>query len=129
MAACSGVFTATQSTTTRRALRRLRPAGRGARRAVPDREPDLGIAPPGRGPRGPGRENARQAAGTREHPGTARDVGVRQDVYLRAAALRSLIDIEGAASLRPWLERLSRDAPIAVREVARRALEDTAGEQ
>lgn len=51
-----------------------------------------------------------------------------KDVYLRAAALRSLIEIEGAASLRPWLEHLSRDAPVTVRDVARRALEDSVGE-
>jgi len=49
-----------------------------------------------------------------------------KDVYLRAAALRSLIDIEGAGSLRPWLEHLSRDAPVTVRDVAQQALEDMA---
>lgn len=49
------------------------------------------------------------------------------DVYLRAAALRSLIDIEGAGPLRPWLERLSRDAPFGLRDIAMRALQDTAG--
>lgn len=52
-----------------------------------------------------------------------------KDVYLRAAALHSLIDIEGAGSLCPWLEHLSRDAPVTVRHVAQRALEDTPGGQ
>ena len=51
-----------------------------------------------------------------------------KDVYLRAAALRSLIDIEGARPLRPWLERLSRDAPFNLRSIALQALEDTADE-
>jgi HEAT repeat protein len=51
-----------------------------------------------------------------------------KDVYLRAAALRSLIDIEEAGTLRPWLERLSRDAPFSLRDIAMRALQDTVGE-
>ncbi len=50
------------------------------------------------------------------------------DIYLRAAALRSLIAIEGAGSLRPWLNELSRSAPFSVRAIARRALEGTAGD-
>jgi len=45
------------------------------------------------------------------------------DVYLRAAALRSLIAIEGAEALRPWLDELSRVAPFTVRAIARQALE------
>ena len=45
------------------------------------------------------------------------------DIYLRAAALRSLIAIEGADSLRPWLDRLSRHAPLTVRGIAREALD------
>ena len=44
------------------------------------------------------------------------------DVYLRAEALRSLIAIEGAEALRPWLEQLSRDAPLMMRDIARKAL-------
>ena len=51
-----------------------------------------------------------------------------KDVYLRAAALRSLIDIEGARPRRPWLELLSRDAPFNLRSIALQALEDTADE-
>ncbi|MGH3214614.1 MAG: HEAT repeat domain-containing protein [Trebonia sp.] len=51
-----------------------------------------------------------------------------KDIYLRAAALRSLIDIEGARPLRSWLERLSQDAPYNLRNIALRALDDTAGE-
>jgi HEAT repeat protein len=47
-----------------------------------------------------------------------------KDVYLRAAAVRSLIGIEGAGPLRPWLEHLSQDAPFMVRNIARRALAD-----
>jgi hypothetical protein len=44
------------------------------------------------------------------------------DVYLRAEALRSIIVIEGAETLRPWLERLGRGAPIILRDIARQAL-------
>lgn len=44
------------------------------------------------------------------------------DIYLRAEALRSLIVIEGAGPLRPWLERLGRDAPVILRDIARQAL-------
>jgi hypothetical protein len=44
------------------------------------------------------------------------------DIYLRAEALRSLIAIEGAEPLRPWLEQLCRDAPFMLRDVARQAL-------
>jgi len=55
-------------------------------------------------------------------------VNAGNDVYLRAAALRSLIAIEGAERLRPWLEELSRVPPLTVRDVARRALEGTAGD-
>jgi HEAT repeat protein len=46
------------------------------------------------------------------------------DVYLRAEALRSLIAIEGADVLRPWLEQLSREAPFILRGIARKALDD-----
>jgi hypothetical protein len=51
------------------------------------------------------------------------------DIYLRAAALRSLIAIEeangsmGVESLRPWLDTLSRHAPLNVRGIAREALD------
>ena len=51
-----------------------------------------------------------------------------RDIYLRAAALRSLIAIEGAGALRPWLDELSQSAPFNVRAVARRALDQTAGD-
>ena len=51
-----------------------------------------------------------------------------KDIYLRAAALRSLITIEGAQALRPWLEQLSRTGPLNVREIARQALETTPGD-
>lgn len=46
-----------------------------------------------------------------------------KDIYLRAAALHSLIEIEGAEALRPWLDELSRTAPFSVRAIARHALE------
>jgi HEAT repeat protein len=44
------------------------------------------------------------------------------DIYIRAEALRSLIAIEGAEALRPWLKALSRDSPFNVRDIAREAL-------
>jgi len=47
-----------------------------------------------------------------------------RDIYLREAALRSLLKIEGAVSLGHWLVELSRSAPFNVREVARQALEE-----
>jgi len=46
----------------------------------------------------------------------------RGDIYVRAAALRSVIEIEGSGPLRRWLEELSRSAPFNVRAIARRAL-------
>lgn len=49
-----------------------------------------------------------------------------KDIYLRAAALRSLIAIEGAGPLRCWLTELSRAAPFNVRAIARQALEGPA---
>lgn len=54
-----------------------------------------------------------------------------KDVYLRAAALRSLIDIEGTGPLRPWLVDLSQAAPFILRNIALQALrelEETAAE-
>ncbi len=51
-----------------------------------------------------------------------------RDIFLRAAALRSLIAIEGVESLRPWLDELSRAAPVNVRTIARRALDEGAGD-
>jgi hypothetical protein len=48
-----------------------------------------------------------------------------KDIYLRAAALRSVIAIEGAESLRGWLEELSRDGPFNVRAIAGQALNGT----
>ena len=44
------------------------------------------------------------------------------DIYLRTAALQSLIAIAGVDPLRSWLEELSRAAPVTVREAAGRAL-------
>jgi hypothetical protein len=64
-----------------------------------------------------GRLRARESAGALRE---AAEAGA--DVYVRAEALRSLIAIEGAGSLRRWLETLSRDAPYAVRDIAREAL-------
>jgi HEAT repeat protein len=49
------------------------------------------------------------------------------DVFLRAAALQSLLAIEGAESLRPWLDELSRIGPVNVRAIAVQALEEAAG--
>ncbi len=45
-----------------------------------------------------------------------------KDIYLRAEALRSLIAIEGAEQLGPWLDELSRTGPFNVRAIAREAL-------
>lgn len=45
------------------------------------------------------------------------------DVYLRAEALRSLIAIEGVERLSPRLDALRRDAPLNMRDIARKALE------
>ncbi len=50
-----------------------------------------------------------------------------RDIYLRAAALESLLAIEGATALRPWLEELSRVGSFNVRAIARRALEAVGG--
>jgi hypothetical protein len=47
------------------------------------------------------------------------------DIYLRAAALRSVVEIEGVESLRGWLDELSRDGPFNVRAIARQALNRT----
>lgn len=44
------------------------------------------------------------------------------DIYVREAALRSVIEIEGTAPLRHWLEELSRSAPVNVRTIATEAL-------
>ena len=46
----------------------------------------------------------------------------RGDIYVREAALRSVIEIEGSGPLRHWLEELSRSAPFNVRAVAGQAL-------
>ncbi len=52
------------------------------------------------------------------------------DIFVRAAALRSLIAIEGVEPLRPLLRRLSQAgaAPVNVRAIARQALEEAAGD-
>lgn len=55
-------------------------------------------------------------------PALREAVASGRDVYLRAAAVRSLIAIEGTAPLRPWLDELSRVAPVTLREIARQAL-------
>jgi HEAT repeats len=52
-----------------------------------------------------------------------------KDIYLRAAALESLLAIEGAEALRPWLEALSRTGPFNVRAIARRALDGPGGSE
>jgi len=44
------------------------------------------------------------------------------DIYLREAALRSILEIEGAGPLRQWLEEVSRSAPFNVRIIAQQAL-------
>ena len=68
-----------------------------------------------------GRLRAREAV-----PALSGAVEGGSDVYLRAAALRRLIAIEGAESLRPWLDELSKAAPFNVRAIARRAPEEAA---
>jgi HEAT repeat protein len=129
MSAWTGVFTATQSTTTRQALatfaasRLRRPAGF---RGLGALSGPWGIRTGDRGVQAAktlGRLWARESI-----PALRATAKSGKDVYLRAAALRSLIDIEGARPLRPWLERLSRDAPFNLRNIALRALEDTADE-
>jgi len=49
------------------------------------------------------------------------------DVYVRGAALVSVIAISGQGPLRPWLEELADSAPFNVRMIARRALRSAAG--
>ena len=68
-----------------------------------------------------GRLRARESV-----PALCEAVRSGHDVYLRAAALRSLIAIEGTEVLRPWLAELSQGAPVTVREIARQALEEAA---
>ena len=70
-----------------------------------------------------GRLRAREAI-----PALREAAGAGKDVYLRAEALRSLIAITGAEPLRPWLDELSRSAPVTMRDIARRALEAAAGD-
>jgi HEAT repeats len=70
-----------------------------------------------------GRLRARQSV-----PALREAVEAGNDVYLRAAALGSLIAIEGVEPLRTWLEELSRVPPFLVRDLARRALAGTAGD-
>ena len=70
-----------------------------------------------------GRLRARESA-----PALREAVEAGNDVYLRAAALRSLIAIEGVEPLRPWLDELSRVPPVHVRDIARRALQGTGGD-
>ena len=70
-----------------------------------------------------GRLRARESV-----PALREAVEAGNDIYLRAAALRSLIAIEGVEPLRPWLAELSRVPPVTVRDIARRALEETGGD-
>lgn len=67
-----------------------------------------------------GRLRARESV-----PALREAVEAGNDIYLRAAALRSLIAIEGVEPLRPWLDELSRIPPFTVRDIARRAMEGT----
>jgi len=55
-------------------------------------------------------------------PALCRTAETGPDIYLRGEALRSVLAIEGADSLRPWLKTLSRCAPFTVRAIAREAL-------
>lgn len=50
-----------------------------------------------------------------------------KDIYVRAAALESLLAIEGVEALRPWLEALSRVGSANVRAIARRVLDVPGG--
>jgi hypothetical protein len=47
-----------------------------------------------------------------------------KDIYLREAALRSVLAIGGADAIWRWLNELSGSAPFNVRDVARQALLD-----
>jgi HEAT repeats len=64
-----------------------------------------------------GRLRARQAV-----PALRAAAQNRGDIYVREAALRSVIEIEGPGPLQRWLEELSQSAPFNVRAVARQAL-------
>jgi hypothetical protein len=64
-----------------------------------------------------GRRRARESV-----PALRGAVEAGSDIYLRAAALRSVIEIEGVEALRGWLGELSRDGPFNVRAIARQAL-------
>ena len=70
---------------------------------------------------------ARTLGGLKARRGGGAAASAETDVYLRAEALRSLIAIEGAEALRPWLEQLSRDAPLMIRDIARKALGEPLG--
>lgn len=71
-----------------------------------------------------GKLRAREAV-----PALRAAAGSGGDIYLRDAALRSVLAIEGAGSLGPWLEELSRSAPFSVRAIARQALREAARAQ
>jgi hypothetical protein len=66
-----------------------------------------------------GKLRARQAV-----PALRAVAGSGRDIYLRNAALRSVLAIEGAGSLGSWLEELSRCAPFSVRAIAQQALRE-----
>lgn len=67
--------------------------------------------------------------GARESiPALRAAVAEGKDIYLRAEALRSLIAIEGAEALRPWLDELSQTGPVNMREIARQALAELAAQ-
>jgi HEAT repeat protein len=52
-----------------------------------------------------------------------------KDIYVRAAAVESLLAIEGAETLRPWLEELTRTGSFNVRAIARRAFDGPGGSE
>lgn len=49
------------------------------------------------------------------------------DIYVRGAALVSVIAIAGPVPLRPWLEELADSAPFNVRMIARQTLQSAGG--
>jgi len=64
-----------------------------------------------------GRLRAREAV-----PALRAAVDAGKDIYLREAALRSVIAIEGAGPLREWLSELSHSGPFNIRILAREVL-------
>ncbi len=66
-----------------------------------------------------GRLGVRQAV-----PALRAAVAAGKDIFLREAALHSLIMIEGTGSLRDWLGELSQSAPSSLRAIATDALRE-----